>query len=106
MSKTEPAVLFAALGDPTRLSVIARLGDGTAHSIGQIGDGLPMSRQAITKHLAVLQQAGLVQRTKSGREVHFLLRRQAIEEARTWLDTVGAHWDDVLVRFKTFVEET
>lgn len=109
MSKADPALLpatlFAALGDPTRLGVIALLGDGSARSIAQIGDGLPISRQAVAKHLDVLQRAGLLRRTKSGREVHFLLRRQAIEEARDWLDAVSAQWDDTLGRLKAFIEE-
>jgi DNA-binding transcriptional ArsR family regulator len=105
MSRTDPAQLFAALGDPTRLGLIARLSGGSAQSIVQIGEGLPMSRQAVAKHLDVLHAAGLVQRTKSGREVHFALRRQAIEDARAWLDAVGTQWDDALDRLKAFVEE-
>ncbi|WP_066514218.1 ArsR/SmtB family transcription factor [Sphingobium cloacae] len=107
MSRVEspdPARLFAALGDATRLGFIARLADGQARSIVQMGDGLPISRQAVAKHLDVLRQAGLVQRTRSGREVHFALRREAIEDARLWLDTVDAQWAGTLARFKDFVE--
>jgi len=109
MSKAEtganPAELFAALGDPTRMAMIGKLSRGEEQSIVQIGEGLPISRQAITKHLDVLHRAGLVQRRKSGREVHFALRRQAIEAASAWLDEIGAQWDGALTRLKAFVEE-
>ena len=105
MSKVEPAILFAALGDPTRLALIARLGDGMPQSIARIGEMLPMTRQAVTKHLDVLHQAGLIDRRKSGREVHVALRRQAIEDARTWLDQINAQWDDTLSRLKALVEQ-
>jgi DNA-binding transcriptional ArsR family regulator len=105
MPKVEPVALFAALGDPTRLGLIVRLADGMERSIVQMGEGLPITRQAIAKHLDVLHSAGLVRRTKSGREVHFALRREAIEEARGWLEAVGAQWDGTLARFKAFVEE-
>lgn len=105
MSKAEPALLFAALGDITRVGLIARLADGGERSIVQLGDGLSMSRQAVAKHLDVLHGAGLVHRRKSGREVHYALRRDAIEAARTWLDQVSAQWDGTLARLKAFVEE-
>lgn len=100
----DPARLFAALGDPTRLGLIVRLSDGGARSIVQIGEGIPITRQAVAKHLDVLFAAGLVHRTKSGREVHFALRRQAIEDARDWLTQIGTQWDDALARLRDFVE--
>ncbi|WP_150290393.1 ArsR/SmtB family transcription factor [Sphingobium estronivorans] len=99
-----PARLFAALGDATRLGLIGRLSDGSERSIVQLGDGLPISRQAVAKHLDVLLGAGLVRRTKSGREVLFTLRREAVAEAQDWLRTVGTQWDDALGRFKNFIE--
>ena len=100
----DPARLFAALGDATRLGLIGRLSAGGERSIVQLGDGLPISRQAVAKHLDVLLGAGLVRRTKSGREVFFTLRREAVAEAREWLDKVGSQWDETLGRFKNFVE--
>lgn len=100
-----PEILFAALGDPTRLELIARLGNGVPQSIARIGETLPMSRQAVTKHLDVLHQAGLIERRRSGREVHVALRRQAIEDARNWLDQINAQWDETLARLKTLVEQ-
>ena len=99
-----PARLFAALGDVTRLGLIGRLSDGERRSIVQLGEGLPISRQAVAKHLDVLLGAGLVRRTKSGREVFFTLRPETVEEARTWLDKVGSQWEDTLGRFKDFIE--
>ena len=100
----DPARLFAALGDPTRLGLVLRLSDGRGRSIAQIGEGLPISRQAVAKHLDVLLGAGLVQRTRSGREARFTLEKQGLHAARNWLDAVGAQWDATLDRFKAFVE--
>lgn len=100
----DPARLFAALGDATRLGLIGRLSDGGERSIVQLGDGLPISRQAVAKHLDVLLGAGLVRRTKSGREVLFTLRREAVAEARDWLDRVGSQWEETLGRFRDLVE--
>lgn len=71
----------------------------------EMGHGLPISRQAVTKHLDVLHRAGLVRRTRSGREVHYALRKEAVEEARLWLDNVGAQWDAALIRLKSFIED-
>jgi DNA-binding transcriptional ArsR family regulator len=104
MSKAEPAVLFAALGDPTRLGLLARLADGGEYSIARLGEGLPVSRQAVAKHLDILQDAGFVRRRKSGREVQITLRREGIETARHWLDQVGAQWDGTLGRLRDLME--
>lgn len=100
----KPACIFAALGDSTRLRLVNRLAAGGQHSIAQLGEGLPISRQAVAKHLDVLLGAGLVQRNRSGREALFLLRPEAVSEARDWLDKVGAQWDGTLDRLKAFVE--
>lgn len=100
----EPARMFAALGDPTRLGLVTRLSDGRARSIAQMGEGLPISRQAVAKHLDVLLDAGLVNRAKSGREVHFALDPQALHAARDWLNAVGAQWEQTLDRLKFLVE--
>ena len=100
----EPARLFAALGDATRLGMIGRLSDGAERSIAQLGEGLPISRQAVAKHLDVLRGAGLVRRTRSGREVLFTLDPEAIAEAQDWLAQVSSQWDETLGRLKTLVE--
>ena len=102
--EASPARLFAALGDATRLGMIGRLSDGGERSIGQLGDGLPISRQAVAKHLDVLLGAGLVHRTRSGRETLFSLRPEGVAEARDWLARVGGQWDGTLGRLKDFVE--
>lgn len=104
-SAFEPAQLFAALGDPTRLALVTRLSDGRAHSIAQMGEGLTISRQAVTKHLDVLLNAGLVNRAKSGREVLFALDPQRLHAARDWLNAVGAQWEQTLNRLKFLLED-
>lgn len=104
LPSVDPARLFAALGDATRLGLVARLSDGRIRSIAQMSEGLPISRQAVAKHLDVLLGAGLVRRTKSGREVQFTLEGQAVQTARDWLDAVGAQWDGTLERLKLLVE--
>jgi DNA-binding transcriptional ArsR family regulator len=99
-----PARLFAALGDATRLGLVERLSDGMERSIVQLGDGLPISRQAVAKQLDVLLGAGLVRRTRSGREVLFTLKQETIAEASDWLAQVSRQWDETLGRLKTSVE--
>jgi DNA-binding transcriptional ArsR family regulator len=100
-----PAPIFAALGDKTRLSLVARLSGGRPRSISQLTHGTKLTRQAITKHLRVLQQAGLVRGTRSGRENHFQLNPQPLEAMKQYLDSVSKQWDQTLARLKTFVEE-
>lgn len=106
MSSVEetPARLFAALGDVTRLGLISHLSNGAERSISQLGEDFPVSRQAVAKHLDVLLGAGLVRRTRKGREVLFALKPEAVTEARDWLAQVSNQWDDNLGRLKMFVE--
>ncbi|WP_022682230.1 ArsR/SmtB family transcription factor [Sphingobium bisphenolivorans] len=99
-----PARLFAALGDATRLGLIGRLSEGSERSIVQLGQDLPISRQAVAKHLDVLLDAGLVRRTRQGREMLFALRPEMVTEARDWLTEVENQWEGALGRLKTFVE--
>jgi len=96
--------VFAALGDETRLRLVGRLYDGSALSISELSDGSRMTRQAITKHLRVLEDAGLVHGTRRGREVHFALEPGPLDEARRYLELVSAHWERALGRLKSFVE--
>ena len=98
------AQVFAALGDRTRLSLLSKLGDGQARSIAFLSADTDLTRQAITKHLHVLQGAGLVASLRVGRESRFAARREALDEARAYLDRVSAQWDDTLARLKAFVE--
>jgi DNA-binding transcriptional ArsR family regulator len=100
----DPAPIFAALGDATRLELVSRLNDGQPHSITQLTDGLGLSRQGVTKHLRVLERAGIVRSSSIGRESRFTYVPEPIKHVRSYLDTVSAQWDDALSRLKTFVE--
>jgi len=100
------AIVFAALGDPTRLSIVSRLSGGQPFSISRLTEGSTLTRQAITKHLRVLESAGIVKSVKSGRESLFQFDPQPIAEARQYLDYVSNQWDNALSRLKAFVEES
>src|SRR5580704_11064978 len=98
------APVFAALGDETRLLLVSKLCGGQPHSISQLTEGSQLTRQAITKHLRVLEKARLVHSVRTGRESLFALDPQPIEEARKYLDLVSEQWDQALSRLKTLVE--
>jgi DNA-binding transcriptional ArsR family regulator len=99
------APVFAALGDPTRLRLVAALCAGGALSITQLTAGTAVTRQAVTKHLQVLADAGLVRDTRQGRERRWELEPSRIDEARRSLDAIAAQWDQALARLKRFVED-
>jgi DNA-binding transcriptional ArsR family regulator len=99
------ALLFAALGDKTRLALVARLCSGQPASIAQLTAGSRITRQAVTKHLRVLQHAGIVRGVRAGREHRFALDPNSIEEMQLYLDRVSRQWDQALARLKVFVEE-
>lgn len=96
--------MFAALGDRTRLALVVRLSGGQAHSISQLTRGSRLTRQAITKHLRVLESAGMVRCSRAGRESRFELSPEPIDEIRQYLDLVSQKWDGALGRLKQFVE--
>jgi DNA-binding transcriptional ArsR family regulator len=98
------APLFAALGDETRLRVVFRLCARGPASIARLVSGAGVTRQAITKHLHVLARAGLVRGTRRGREHVWELDPAQLAEARRYLDSISAQWDDALSRLKSFVE--
>lgn len=100
------AALFAALGDPTRLRIVAALCAGGAFSIAQLTASTDISRQAVTKHLQVLAQAGVVHDVKQGRERLWQLEPSRIEEARRTLEIIGREWDVALGKLKAFVESS
>lgn len=100
----DPAPVFSALGDSTRLELVSRLSEGQARSITQLTGGLGLSRQAVTKHLRVLEQAGIVNSSRVGRESQFTYVPESIEQVRSYLDKVSEQWDDALSRLKSFVE--
>jgi DNA-binding transcriptional ArsR family regulator len=99
------ASVFAALGDATRLSLVTKLCAGQSQSISQLAQGSNLTRQAITKHLRVLESAGVVRSVRSGRESLFEFELEPIEQIRTYLDLVSEQWDQALARLKTFVED-
>ena len=95
----DPASIFAALGDRTRRSLLHKLSDGQMRSIAKLSADTSITRQAITKHLRVLEEAGLVRSSRVGRESRFSLRPEPIGAARSYLDEVAAQWDDALERY-------
>lgn len=102
------AEVFAALGDETRLALVAKLCRGTDMSISELTEtaaGARMTRQAVTKHLRVLERAGLVRCSQQGREQRFAFRQEPVDEIREYLQFVSAKWDEALGRLKAFVEE-
>jgi len=98
------ALVFAALGDATRLSLVARLCRGQPRSISQLTEGSKLTRQAITKHLRVLESAGIVHSVRAGRESLFEFDLEPIKEVKKHLDLVSEQWDQALARLKSFVE--
>lgn len=101
----DPAIIFAALGDATRLELVSRLGDGGSHSISHLSEGLQLSRQGVTKHLRVLERAGLVHSSKVGRENQYRYAPERLIRAKDYLEQVSAQWDGALSRLKLFVED-
>ena len=98
------APVFAALGDETRLRLVAALAEGSALSIARLTEGTRLTRQAVTKHLRVLQRAGLVRSVRHGRERRFQLSTESLREARAALDVIALQWEGALGRLKRFVE--
>lgn len=101
----DAAPLFAALGDETRLRLIVRLSSGGPGSITQLSAKSDVSRQAITKHLRVLSDAGLVHSTRKGREQVWDLEPKRLDDAHAYLDRISTQWDEALDRLRAFVEE-
>ena len=101
----DAAPLFAALGDETRLRLIVRLSSGGPGSITQLSAKSDVSRQAITKHLRVLSDAGLVRSTRKGREQVWDLEPRRLDDAHAYLDRISTQWDEALDRLRAFVEE-
>jgi len=99
------AHLFAALGDATRLHLVRRLCEKGPMSITHLTEGAKMSRQAITKHLRVMERPGLVRCTRRGRESVWQVDQQRLDEARRYLDTISKQWDAALLRLQSFVEK-
>jgi DNA-binding transcriptional ArsR family regulator len=106
-SKRERAAaeVFFALGDGTRLSVVRKLGAEGALSATELSAGAKVTRQAIVKHLQVLEGAGLVTHAREGREVLYALETPRLAEARAFLDGISAGWDRAIERLRRLVED-
>jgi DNA-binding transcriptional ArsR family regulator len=100
-----PAPLFAALGDKTRLWLVSRLSGGGPMSITRLTASSRVTRQAISKHLRVLEGAGLVRSARRGRESIWQLEQRRLQEARRYLAQISQQWDGALARLRTFVEK-
>jgi DNA-binding transcriptional ArsR family regulator len=98
------ASIFAALGDETRLGLVSRLSNDGPMSITKLSTGFAITRQAITKHLRVMESAGLVCGTQQGREIVWELEQKRLADARRHLQMISAQWDQTLGRLKAFVE--
>jgi len=104
----EPSVsasIFAALGDQTRLRLVSRLCREGPMSIARLTAGTHVTRQAITKHLRVMQEAGLVRSTRRGRESVWRLEVRRLEEAQHYVEQISKQWDAALGRLRKLVED-
>lgn len=99
------APIFTALGDETRLRIVSRLCREGPLSISRLTDGTSISRQAVTKHLRVLADAGLVENERSGREQRWNVRQRELDRVRRYLADISAQWDEALARLQTLVEK-
>ena len=98
------ASVFAAMGDETRLSLIAKLSNGSPQSISRLAEGSTLTRQAITKHLRVLEDARVVHSVRVGRESLFEFRPEPLRDLQSYLERVSDQWEHALARLKSFVE--
>jgi DNA-binding transcriptional ArsR family regulator len=96
MGPDPSAAVFAALADPTRRRLIAELGARGAATATELAAGLPVTRQAVAKHLALLSEAGLVDGLRRGRETRYRLTPRPFADAARWMAEVGAEWDERL----------
>ena len=101
----DAALAFAALGDKTRLNIVARLCARGPQSIARLTDGARVSRQAVTKHLHALSQAGLVRSTREGRARIWEIQTKRIAEVRRSLDQISDQWDEAIDRLRALVEK-
>ncbi|MBN9664050.1 MAG: metalloregulator ArsR/SmtB family transcription factor [Acidobacteria bacterium] len=100
----EAALLFAALGDPTRLALLHRLSHDGSSSISALAERFVITRQGITKHLRVLEAAGLVDGRRQGRESVWAMNPDRLAEGQRCLDQIARGWDDALARLKSHIE--
>lgn len=101
----DQARVFAALGDGTRLELVARLSQYGDRSIAQLTGGLALTRQAVTKHLRVLEDAKVVTCRRIGRESRFAIQQHTLVRAQNYLARASAQWDEVIGRIRKSVEK-
>lgn len=101
---TDPATVFAALGDSVRLAIVARLCDDGPLPTIQLKQGTNLSRQAVTKHLRILEDVGLVRSRRVGRDRSWRIEARQLAKTRAYLDRISALWDARLERLRTFIE--
>jgi DNA-binding transcriptional ArsR family regulator len=97
--------VFAALADPTRWRVLSLLAERGEASATSLADGLPVSRVAVVKHLAVLDRAGLVEGRRQGREVRYTVRTEPLGQTARWMAGIASQWDARLAELKRLAEE-
>jgi DNA-binding transcriptional ArsR family regulator len=98
LSESEVGAVFAALADPTRRAVVHSLAREPALTASRLAGDLPITRQAVAKHLAALERAGLVEPRREGREMRYQLTPEPLADAIAWMSQVGARWDASLGR--------
>ncbi len=103
-SPAEPDEILAAMADPTRRQLLATLAATGPATATELAAGLPMTRQAISKHLAILRSAGLVARHKEGRDVRFAVRTAGLVQTAGWLTALATEWDTRLAAIKRIAE--
>lgn len=101
----DAGTVLAALADPTRRRILTRLAEGVQATATELARELPMSRQAVSRHLATLRRAHLVTAERTGREARYALEPDGLRAARAWLDEVAATWDTRLDRLAALAEE-
>jgi DNA-binding transcriptional ArsR family regulator len=104
MSDEDVGAVFAALSDPTRRSILRMVAEGEASTASRLAERLPVSRQAVTKHLTALADAGLVEARRDGREVVYRMSPGPMTEAAGWMADVGAAWDVRLARLRRSID--
>lgn len=95
-----PDAVFAALADPTRRQVLRAVAEHGPVTATALADGLPVTRQAVAKHLGLLREAGLVAAERAGRETRFTARTAPLDDLAVWAEAAGRRWDDRLARLR------
>ncbi len=106
MSRHGPVATFWALSDPLRVDILDRVAGGRSVTVSDLAAELPISRQAVTRHLRTLEEAALLKGERSGRERRYQLDTAAMTEATEWLALRTRSWDAALERLAAFVEPT